>query len=116
MTYLGFASPTNKPLAWIHAEVRSPPFSKSARLEAGFLLRLLQGGEVLSMPHARPMPDIGRRCHELRIQDQGSTWRIMYRVDPDAIVIADVFSKKTRATPQGVLDTCRRRLREYDNA
>jgi len=31
-----------------------------------------------------------------------------------AIVIAEVFSKKTPATPRFVLDACRRRLRAYD--
>jgi phage-related protein len=42
----------------------------------------------------------------------------MYRVDADAIVIviAEVFAKKSKKTPKTVLDTCRRRLKEYDNA
>jgi phage-related protein len=31
------------------------------------------------MPHSRPMPDIGERCHELRIVDVDATWRIIYR-------------------------------------
>jgi len=62
------------------------------------------------------MPAIARRCHELRINDANATWRIVHRNDPDAIVIVDVFSKKTTATPVGVLEACRRRLREYDNA
>ena len=66
------------------------------------------------MPHSRPMPGIGRRCHELRIPDEDKTWRIVYRIDTDAIVIAEVFEKKTRPTPQRVIDTCQRRLREYD--
>ncbi len=47
------------------------------------------------MPHSRPMPSIGPRCHELRIQDQSKTWRIVYRRDSDAIVIAEVFAKTT---------------------
>jgi hypothetical protein len=34
------------------------------------------------------MPGIAARCHELRIQDQDKTWRIVYRIDRDAIVIA----------------------------
>jgi len=51
------------------------------------------------MPHSRPMPEIGRRCHELRIVDGEHTWRIIYRADPDAIVIAEVFGKK-RARPR----------------
>jgi ribosome-binding protein aMBF1 (putative translation factor) len=27
------------------------------------------------------MPALGPRCHELRIQDAGATWRIIYRLD-----------------------------------
>jgi len=106
----------DKPLVWLHGEVRSPPFSRQARLEAGFLLRKLQMGERLSLPQSRPMPTIGRRCHELRIQDEGLTWRILYRLDPDAVVLLEVFSKKTSKTPQSVIDACRRRLKAYDEA
>jgi phage-related protein len=62
------------------------------------------------------MPTIGPRCHELRIVDGGVTWRIIYRVDPDAIVIAEVFAKKTAQTPTAVVSACRRRLRDYDDA
>jgi len=109
-------SPKHKPLAWLHGEVKSPPFSAAARVEAGFLLRRLQRGELLSMPHSRPMRAIGPRCHELRIVDVDSTWRIIYRIDSDAIVIAEVFAKKTQQTPRAVLDTSRRRLKEYDHA
>jgi hypothetical protein len=38
-------SPRDKPLIWFHGEVKSPPFSKDARLETGYLLRLLQRGD-----------------------------------------------------------------------
>ena len=106
----------DKPLVWLHGQIKTPPFSAEARLEAGFYLRLLQRGESLDMPVSRPLPQIGRRCHELRINDKEATWRIIYRIDSDAIVVLEVFSKKSRATPQVVLETCRRRLREYDNA
>jgi phage-related protein len=59
---------------------------------------------------------VGTRCQELRVRDVGADWRIVCRVDPDAIVILEVFSKKTRATPRSVIETCIRRLREYDGA
>ena len=60
------------------------------------------------------MPGIGSRCHELRIQDADSTWRIIYRVDTDAVIIVEVFAKKTQATPKAAIDACRRRLKTYD--
>jgi phage-related protein len=109
-------SPRDKPLVWLHGEIKTPPFTKAARIEAGYLLREVQRGTVLSLPHSRPMPGIGSRCHELRIVDQGKTWRIIYRTDRDAIVIVEVFAKKSTKTPKAVLDACQRRLREYDNA
>ncbi len=109
-------SPRDRPLVWLHGEVKSPPFSHAARVEAGYLLRRLQRGDTLTLPHSRPMPGVGARCHELRIGDAGVTWRILYRIDPDAIVIAAVFPKKTAQTPQSVIETARRRLKEYDNA
>jgi phage-related protein len=101
---------------WLLGEVKTPPFSREGRVEAGFLLRRLQRGEALGMPHSRPMPTVGAGCHELRVQDAGHSWRFVYRVDRDAIVIAEVFDKKTRQTPKEVIEACRRRLRSYDQA
>jgi phage-related protein len=108
-------SPTDKPLVWLHGEVRTPPLGTAARIEAGFLLRKLQQGERLRMPWSRPMPSIGQRCHELRVNDQDRTWRIVYRIDDDAIVILEVFQKQTQQTPQFVIEACERRIRGYDN-
>jgi phage-related protein len=104
----------NRPLVWLHGAIKTPPMSVRARLEAGHLLRRLQRGEFLSMPESRPMPSIGRRCHELRIVDADVSWRIFYRVDPDAVLILEVMKKKSRSTPAEVIETCRRRLAEYD--
>jgi len=106
----------DKPLVWLEGEVKTPPFSATARVEAGMLLRRLQRGEMLSMPASRPMPAIGPRCHELRVRDADANWRIVYRIDADAIVIADVFAKKTGTTPKREIDACKRRLASYDRA
>jgi phage-related protein len=106
----------DKPLVWLSGEVKTPPFSTEARVEAGFLLRQLQRGENLGLPHSRPMPSIGSRCHELRIQDRNQTWRIVLRIDEDAVVILEVFSKKTASTPDRAIDACKRRLTRYDEA
>jgi phage-related protein len=48
--------------------------------------------------------------------DSDATWRIVYRIDADAIVITEVFAKKTPQTPKSVIDASRRRLQEYDRA
>jgi len=68
------------------------------------------------MPASRPMPTIGSNCHELRIDDGGATWRIVYHVDSDAIVILEVFQKKSRTTPRRVIEVTRKRLRAYQRA
>ena len=103
-----------KALAWLKGEIKTPPFSANARIEAGYLLRRLQQGERLGLPHSRPMPAIARGCHELRIRDRDHVWRIVYRLDADVILILAIFDKKTATTPKAVIDDCRRRLRHYD--
>jgi phage-related protein len=107
-------SDRGKPVVWLHGKVKTPPLSSEARIEAGVLLRRLQNGEQLSLPHSRPMPVVGARCHELRINDENRSWRIMYRIDPDAVVIAAVFEKRTQTTPAVVIAACKQRLRAYD--
>ncbi len=102
-----------KPLVWLRGEVKTPPFSAAARAEAGYLLRLLQEGELLRMPQSRPMPGIGTNCHELRVIDGDVTWRILYGLTSDAVVILEVFEKKSRATPKHVLQAAERRWRLY---
>ena len=77
-----------KPLVWLRGEIKTPPFS-------------------------RALPEIGASCHELRVVDRDATWRIVYHVAEDAIVLLDVFSKKTRTMPRSVASAAKRRLREY---
>lgn len=67
------------------------------------------------MPHSKPMATIGNSCHELRITDETKIWRIIYRIDTDAIVIIEVFEKKTAKTPKTIIESCQKRLRTYDD-
>ena len=110
------AAGSRRSLVWLGGDLKTPPLSPAARVEAGVLLRLLQEGEHVGMPHSRVMPSIGPRCHELRVTDREQAWRVIYRVDPDAVVILEVFSKKSRTTPEDVIQTCHRRLAAYDRA
>jgi phage-related protein len=48
------------------------------------------------------------------VLSEDAIWRIVDRIDGDAIVVVDVFGKKTRATPEHVIESCHRRLREHD--
>jgi len=106
----------DKPIVWLKVEVKTPPFSQAARLEAGLLLRRLQRGEVLGLPQSRPLPAIGTRCHELRIPDREHSWRIVDHVADDAIAILEVFSKKTQSTPLQEINLCKKRLAAFITA
>src|SRR5689334_10665983 len=106
-TYTSEQQNPRKPVVWLRGAIKTPPFSKAARIEAGRLLAKLQDGESLGMPHSRPMPSIGARCHELRIRDSNVNWRIVYRLDVDAILVVDVFAKKGRQTQQQFIKDCR---------
>ncbi len=103
-----------KILVRLRGEIKTPPFSEGARIEAGNLLSRIQNGESIGMPLSRPMPSIGARCHELRVRDEGHSWRIIYRSDHDRILIVDVFAKTTRQTPRHIIDACQARLGAYD--
>ncbi len=88
--------------------------SRAARREMGFLLRQLQEGEMPSLPHSRPMPSVGKACHELRVNDETKTWRLFYFIDAEAIVILEISEKKTQKTPQSVIGLCQARLKSYE--
>ena len=103
----------DKPLVWLQGEIKTPPFTRLARVEAGVLLRRLQRGESLGLPHSRPMPTIGKRCHGLRIPDNTKNWRIFYHLDPDAVVILEILDKQTQQTPLETVRACQRRLKLY---
>lgn len=107
-------SPDHKPIDWIHGEVKTPPMSDAARTEIGYLLRQVQGGVSLPMPQSRPMPSIGARCHELRVQDETKIWRVIYRIDERAVVVFEVFHKTTQQTPTWVITACKQRIKRYD--
>lgn len=106
----------SKELFILHGDIETPPLSTNARRESGYLLRCLQEGEMLSAPLCKPMTTIGARCYELRVVDENKTWRIILRLDDDAVLVLDVFAKKTRKTPQGVIRNCQKRLRRYDES
>lgn len=106
--------PTRKPLVWLQGEVKTPPFTTEGRREAGMLLRLLQQGEQLGMPQAEPLPIVGPRCGAVRVRDAEHNWRIVYRADVDAILILEVYAKKTRKIPGDVIKRCQGRLRRYE--
>jgi phage-related protein len=62
------------------------------------------------------LPDISAGCHELRIIDGSASWRIVYHIAADAIVILEVFARKTARMPRRILTDCRQRLSAFEKA
>lgn len=93
--------------------LRTPPISREARRKIGQLISRLQYGASLSMPFSRPMPSIGRRCHELRVRDGDISWRVIYRNDHDEVLVVALFEKKTQRTPRRVIARAKQLLGEY---
>jgi phage-related protein len=48
--------------------------------------------------------------------DREQAWRIVYYLTDDAVVILDVFSKKTQTTPKTSVASCRQRMTSYQTA
>lgn len=44
------------------------------------------------------------------MREASKTWRVIYRIDEDAIAIVEVFNKTTRTTPKNVIELCKKRL------
>jgi phage-related protein len=107
--------PASKQVTWLHGEIKSPPFSDEARPEAGHLLRQLQDGKPVKFPQVEPLAKtLGPRCEAIRVRADRHSWRIMYRVDVDAVLVVEVYAKKTPKIPDEVIARCKKRLLNYD--
>jgi phage-related protein len=102
-----------KPVVWHDHHITSPPFTDAGKIEAGTLLRLLQEGEKLGPPQARPLPAIGANCGELRVRDAGHNWRINYFIDDVAIVILDLYPKNSPQAQNQSIKRSKNRLSQY---
>ena len=109
-------TPACKPLFVLKGEIKTPPIDKLARREAGDLLRQLQDGVSLGLPHSRPLPTVGPQCHELRVKDSRHHWRIVYRLDCDAVLVASIFAKKGKAMQNREFRAAAIRSAAYDKA
>lgn len=88
-------------------------FSKPVKLEIGDLLFKLQLGVNIGLPDARPMPDIRQGAYELRVRDISGIYRVFYYLKSEkGILVFHAFTKKTQKTPQGEIETGKRRLSE----
>ena len=110
---LGHCAPA-KPVVFHHralADLRELP--DEIRRDFGRLIRHLQNGGSLGMPHSRPMPIVALGVEELRVKDGSGQYRaFVVRKTPRGILVLHVFAKKTRETPRGAIELARQRLRE----
>jgi phage-related protein len=110
---LGHSVPA-KPVVFHHralSELRQ--MSAEIRRDFGRLLRHLQHGRSLGMPHSRPMSIVGLGVEELRVKDESGQYRaFVVRKTPRGILVLHIFAKKTRETPRGEIELARQRLRE----
>jgi len=105
---------------WLHGEIKTPPFTATARLEAGFAASpIANAGEKIGLPQVRLMPRHWARAVQSYVfRTRTVTWRILYRLDTDAIVIVAVVlrRKKLPPPPATIVTTAKARLRQYDRA
>lgn len=76
-------------------------------------LARLDAGLILSMPLSRPMPDIGRGVHELRLRDRSGIFRVFYFIRAHGtIYLLHAMKKQTQATPPATIKLVKKRLQE----
>jgi len=91
-------------------------FPKEARIRLGRGLFLLQQGEQLGMPHARPMPGVAVGVSELRVKAEDGSFRAFYyAASAEGILVFHAFVKKTQQTPPLEIELGRKRLKELLN-
>ena len=63
-------------------------------------------------------PHVAARCGGglFLPREEYKSWRVFYRIDSDAIVIADVEEKRSQQTPRRTLERIKARLQSYDES
>lgn len=80
-------------------------------------LFLLQMGEPLGMPNARPMPGVGAGVSELRVKGKDGSFRAFYyAASSRGVLVFHAFMKKTQRTPPLEIELARKRLKQLLDA
>jgi phage-related protein len=88
-------------------------FPEEIRGDLADALARLDAGLILSMPLSRPMPDVGRGVHELRLKGRSGAYRVVYAlVQRGAVHVLHGFKKTTQSTSARNLELARMRLKE----
>jgi phage-related protein len=77
---------------------------------------LIQSGHLLSEPQSKPMKNIHKNAHELRVKDKLGLYRIICVLNiGDRVFIPHAFTKKTQKTPSKEIELSIKRLQEFLN-
>jgi phage-related protein len=88
-------------------------FPEEARRKVGQLLRILEDGQALAMPHSRPMPGVDRGVHELRVRASDGAFRVFYLLRIEVrILVFHAFVKKDQQTSANDMKLGKKRLKE----
>lgn len=101
-----FSRACRKEIEALPVEIRTDVSEAMSRLDAG---------EQLSMPLSRPMPEVGRGVHELRLNSLRGGYRVLYVLRPGVVGVLHAFKKTTRSTPTRSLELARKRLKEVQS-
>lgn len=88
-------------------------FPRPVRVGLGEAIMDLQRGIQLGMPLSRPMPEVARGAHELRVRDSSGIYRAFYVLQSSrGVLVFHAFQKKTQKTPAREIRLGRKRLAE----
>ena len=88
-------------------------FPEEIRGDLADALARLDAGLALSMPLSRPMPDIGRGVHELRLKARSGAYRVVYAlIQRGTVHVLHAFKKTSQETTARNLELARKRLKE----
>ena len=77
----------------------------------------LQMGELLGMPHSRPVSSLAPGVSEIRVRGEDGTDRAFYyAAHAEGIIVFHAFVKKTQQTPDSEIEIGRKRLKEILDA
>lgn len=107
--------PIQKPVYFFRSSLKDlRAFPEAVQQKAGFLLDRVQRG--LTPQHVKPLSGVGGGTYELKIDEAGDTYRVVYVVKlEEAVYVLDAFQKKSprgRRLPRNIQDRLRRRYQE----
>ncbi len=86
---------------------------EAIREDLADVLARLDAGLSLAMPLSRPMPDVGRGVHELRLRERSGIYRVFYVVLAHGVVyLLHAMKKTSQTTPVQTIRLVKMRLRE----